>query len=289
MLSRSGETWSAEHLDVVADVADHRHVASGRRPRRGRAGSARRRRRRSGRRSSSRGAESVRGPTRVAQPVEVGERVHVVGEVRDLGRDRRPARRARVAPKALGAARPVERREQLRRDSPSAFVVPSSAATSARPVGGRWPPRGAHVVGHAQGTSALTTSTGPTSSRSAAATAGPWPPPGSATTRASRSRATPAACSSARDDDGRPASHAGCQDVVEHRERKRRPLVVREGAEALLAVRPAKRNDDRDHRSGRLSRWRTLRSRPSWRRSPRCSSSTVRASTPRGRTGGRPS
>ena len=38
----------AEHLDVVADVADHRHASTAPRPRRGRAGTARRRRRRRG-------------------------------------------------------------------------------------------------------------------------------------------------------------------------------------------------------------------------------------------------
>ena len=44
------------------------------------------------------------------------------------------------------------------------------------------------------------------------------------------------------------------------------------GAEPLLATRPAEGNDDRGHRSWRLSAWRTQRSPRSSRRSPRCSS-----------------
>ena len=81
-----------------------------------------------------------------------------------------------------------------------------------------------------------------------------------------------AASSSGGDDDGRRRPRGGGEDVLEHREPERLALVVRERAEALLATRPAERNDDRRHRSWRLSAWRTRRSRRSSRRSRRCSS-----------------
>ena len=180
-----GRDVEAEHLEVVADVADDRHVArvdvSVSARAKPRAADAARRARRPSR--GEPGAErvsaaAVRGAEPAVEPLEVGERVDVVGQVRDRRGRRRNAEPLGARAEPLGAARPVERREQAAATaSASALVVPSAAATSASPPSGSAPSSASRSRGCAHGRSALTTRTGPDSTpRSAASTAAPWPP-----------------------------------------------------------------------------------------------------------------
>ena len=103
-----GRDVQAEHLDVVADVADDGQALAGRTPRRGRAGTARRRRRPTARRRSRR-RELARRPRRVCGAEAAGEPLRsasVSTSSARFGRSSGPRRRARVARSARALPAP---------------------------------------------------------------------------------------------------------------------------------------------------------------------------------------
>src|SRR5207248_7589653 len=182
----------AEHVHVVADVADHGHEIGCSDDALDEAGPA----------DSAGEDDDVHG----AIPAESALSTACV---RGPQRSCRRSRSARVstssarfgtatatvstgsARKRLALSGPYNGLKMSPAESPSAFVVPSSASTSARPWAGIAASSARRSAGTAQGTSALTTSTCPApASSSAAATAAPCPPPGSATASAPASAAS---------------------------------------------------------------------------------------------------
>ena len=157
-----GRDVQAEHLDVVADVADRPSARPARaRPRaRARSGRRRRRRRAATTFTARPSAACVRGPAR--RPTRSRSSSVSTSSARfGIARDESSRARAR----ARGSARRCPGRRAARTAAASgrasAFVVPSAASTSADARRRRRPPASVRrSVGTAQGTSALTTSTG---------------------------------------------------------------------------------------------------------------------------------
>ena len=259
-MSRSGETCrpstsrSSPTLPTIVRRPDRRR-------RRARARTARRRRRPRGRRPSRRSSSTwKRRETRPASAgraarcsrCEIVERVHVVDEVRGVDRDATRGRGSRRAREIGGAVAAVERLEQppvreakrIRR-----AVERLDEREPARRRRGERARAGRRATTH--GTSALTieaSAPGVDAASSAAATAAPWPPPGSATSVGARLAGSSSASSSAVTTRGSPTAIRGGEHVAEHRERERPPDSPRGGRSRVLPSMPAKRNDDRRHR-----------------------------------------
>ena len=262
--------------------------------RRGRAGTARRRRRRRGRRPSRGGragssAACVRGPAREAErAARSSRRVDVVDEVRDHGRDAIDALRAACARKRAALPGAVERLEERGVGERERVRRPVLRPRRARRPPARRSPRSARrSCGATHGRSALTTSTGPSSTplerggdRRALAAARIGDDLG-AELLGER------ACGCVGGDDESSADRdARGEDVGEHRLRERRALAS--GGRAALAGRAAEGDDD-GAIAERLPPWTTRASPSGSRPSRRCSTSPARATTPCARTGAPPS
>ena len=287
-VGRDGET---EDVQVVADVADHGHVA-----RIDRADEAAR----EARPADAAGEERDlhRGqpaecrlrarPRAKADPLQVVHRVHVVAEIRDHGRDGHHALGVEVLAKAVGAALAVQRGEeggagkhervrrpvlrlyepdriQLGRAGQRAKVVRHDTRNirvddDHRPVGCSLEPGGDR---RALTASRIVDRLGAELLRQ----------------RAGRRIVG--------DDEGPPGRDARGENVAQHRQRELRPHRLRR-IEALLAGRAAEGDDDLRH--GKDSRRGERRHSPSdWKPSRRCSTSPGRATTPCAPTAGRPS
>ena len=113
-----GRDVHAEHLDVVADVADHRQLAGRERRRGARARASRRRRRPRGTRPSPgralRATPACVGPPRGPMRSRSAERVDVVDEVPEREVLERQVERGRMRAELRRATRAVERPEDLR-------------------------------------------------------------------------------------------------------------------------------------------------------------------------------
>ena len=194
----------------------------------------------------------VRGPSRAAQTLEVGERVDVVDEIRRVAPSASGAERG----EPLGAARPVDRREQPGRGERERVRRPVGRRREREPAvgnGAREREQVARRDARQVGVDDEQRPAPPAASAAAsrpARTAAPWPPPGSATSVA------PAAARGAR---GRRADRRRTSGRPPRRRRRtsasiaareRRPGVARERAEPALALRTAERDDQRRHRRG---------------------------------------
>ena len=205
------------------------------------------------------------------EPFEVGHRVDVVGEVRDRRGDHVGADRVRVHAEARGAPRAVERCEERRRGEAERVRRPVTRRDVREPVLGRRRLERAQVARddardvcvHDEHRTDDVAERGGDGCPLAAA--------GVAQDLRVVLGSDPGSLVVGRHDDRRSHTAAGGEDVGEHGEAERLALVVGEGAEPLLATRPAEGNDDRGHRSWTLSAWRTQRSQRSSKRSPRCS------------------
>ena len=195
-----GRDVEAEHLEVVADVADDRQltrrenvVEPGRELC---AADAARQSRTTFTRARPSDLVLIQHKVRAAAGREGQGR-----EVRDACRRRARARGCATGSSAgCGEAGGAARRRRWVRTSrlrhgqaPSAFVVPSCRGHVRRSAGREARERRRSST---HGTSALTTRQTPATPASAASTAAPWPPPGSSTTSAPRAAASAAAAAS---------------------------------------------------------------------------------------------
>ena len=234
MLSRSGETarprTSRSSPTLPITVTFRAGTASTSAAREARPADATREQRRPSCAPFQQGERRLR-PRRRAErePCEIGERVDVVGQVGDHGGDRverRPPQRGRGS----------GRRSGRRRGARTPMVAAARVRSSSRPRPRRAPiaPSSAapasvrRSCGTTQGTSALTTSTG-SSGRpaSAASTASPWPPPGSAHDLGAELARERGRVRVGGHHDRARGRHTRGEDVAEHGERELRPQLVR--------------------------------------------------------------
>ena len=241
----------AEHLDVVADVADH--------ARRGRArdiddAADEARAAHASREdddvqttllSSSTRQACVRGPARSCSRVEVLHRVHVVGEVGHHDGDDLQAERGAVRAEAVGAARPVERREGVGRRKAERVRRPVEGLDEREAARGRGGEQRAEIVRHDAGNvgvddedAAELDACQACLHRRSLTPARVGDDLGSGV--AGRLRSLLVRCHDAR------ASHleARGEHVAEHRVRER-PADATRGMEARLPLRPRERDHDR--------------------------------------------
>ena len=260
MLSRSGETCEAEHLEVVADVPDHRHARPDRRRRRARAA------KRAPPTPPERTATFTAPRAVRSQPACAGRHGSRAAS-RSASVSTSSARfgiaaATTVTPSACACARnrsalpgAVERREERRRGEARARSSSRPRPRRARARARASPPASARRSrGTTHGTSAFTTSTGPIDS--CGARRRPPRPGRRRDRRRSRRRARRASARSVVVAASRATvvpRTAGGEHVAEHRERERRALVVRSGPSRCLPPAPRKGTTIARHRSWRLS------------------------------------
>ena len=166
----------AEDLDVVADVADDRQLArvdrlgqGEREPGAAEPAGENDDSHRGGRYAAPSSAAAVRGAEPAFEPLEVGERVDVVGQVRNRREHRGHAEPLGPREEPLRAVLAVERREQVRRGERERVGRSVGRLDERDPaLGQRAEQASAGRAPERHGRSALTTSTGPLSSRRSA-------------------------------------------------------------------------------------------------------------------------